>query len=298
MSFRETAIGFACEGEKLIGVVAEPELPARVGVVIAVGGPQYRAGSHRQFTLLARHLAASGYAVLRFDYRGMGDSTGEPVDFESATPDIAAAVDALMTHVPALRRVVLWGLCDAASAALLYLRETRDSRIAGLCLLNPWVRSETTYARTEVKHYYARRLLDKAFWLKLLKGGVQVGRALREATDKLRVGFGSQGSHVASTVLPFQRRMADAVGHFGGPVLLILSENDLTAREFREYAAGESNWRRDTESGRIRRIDVAGADHTFSTAAWRDQVASLCAEWLGEVELRVCMPDTQARSAA
>ena len=39
-------------------------------MVIVVGGPQYRAGSHRQFTLLARHIAAAGYPVLRFDARG------------------------------------------------------------------------------------------------------------------------------------------------------------------------------------------------------------------------------------
>ena len=51
------------------------------GVLIVTGGPQYRAGSHRQFVLLARFLAARGMAVLRFDYRGMGDSEGAPRDY-------------------------------------------------------------------------------------------------------------------------------------------------------------------------------------------------------------------------
>ena len=47
-----------------------------------VGGPQYRVGSHRQFTLMARAFAAAGYPVLRFDYRGIGDSEGESRGFE------------------------------------------------------------------------------------------------------------------------------------------------------------------------------------------------------------------------
>ena len=69
---KESVLSFVCEGEPLVGILAEPDgTPAEVGVVIIVGGPQYRAGSHRQFTLLARHLAARGFAVLRFDYRSM-----------------------------------------------------------------------------------------------------------------------------------------------------------------------------------------------------------------------------------
>jgi len=96
MSLREEAITFACAGDSLVGVLATPEpaSQADVAVLIVVGGPQVRAGSHRQFTLLARHLAAAGYAALRFDVRGMGDSTGDLKSFEHITPDIGAAIDA------------------------------------------------------------------------------------------------------------------------------------------------------------------------------------------------------------
>lgn len=59
---KESTLSFDCQGERLVGILAEPVTgePAEVGVVIVVGGPQYRAGSHRQFTLLARHFAAHG----------------------------------------------------------------------------------------------------------------------------------------------------------------------------------------------------------------------------------------------
>ena len=55
--------------------------PGRLGVIILIGGPQYRAGAHRQFVHLARSLADEGIACLRFDFRGMGDSSGEARTF-------------------------------------------------------------------------------------------------------------------------------------------------------------------------------------------------------------------------
>ena len=57
MNVRESVLQFDCAGESLIGIVSQPAaVPLAVGIVIVVGGPQYRAGSHRQFTLLARDL--------------------------------------------------------------------------------------------------------------------------------------------------------------------------------------------------------------------------------------------------
>src|SRR5690349_24048098 len=53
------------------------------GVLLVVGGPQYRVGSHRQFALLCRRLAGRGVPALRFDYRGMGDADGAARTFES-----------------------------------------------------------------------------------------------------------------------------------------------------------------------------------------------------------------------
>jgi uncharacterized protein len=105
----ERGLRFDCEGRSLVGVLSLPTAPAGdLGVVIAVGGPQYRAGSHRQFVLLARRLAAAGFAALRFDMRGMGDSEGEFPGFEGLGPDLTAAGHALMAQAPGVRRLVYW----------------------------------------------------------------------------------------------------------------------------------------------------------------------------------------------
>jgi exosortase A-associated hydrolase 1 len=275
MNFSEEALRFACEHETLFGILARPEQLSDLGIVIVVGGPQTRVGSHRQFVLLSRALAAAGYPVLRFDVRGMGDSTGPQRSFEAITPDIGAAIDTLQKQYPAVRRIVLWGLCDAASATLLYCDEIHDKRIAGLCLLNPWVRSEATLAKTQVKHYYGQRLLQKEFWTKLLSGRLNIVRSVAELVRKL-------GQATAKTELQpgFQERMAHGWKDFTGPILLILSGDDYTAKEFLEYTGSADNWRGLLEQAGVTRIDIAAADHTFSSAEWRDTVAASCLKWL------------------
>ena len=141
----EKPIIIDCEGDRLLAIITQPPTPHETGVVIIVGGPQYRAGSHRQFTLLARHLAEHGIASIRFDYRGMGDSEGEMRNFENIDADIRAAIDALIAHTSGVQRVALWGLCDAASASLYYAHGdprvhsyywTKHGRSAVMCPLN------------------------------------------------------------------------------------------------------------------------------------------------------------------
>jgi exosortase A-associated hydrolase 1 len=263
MNYTERALCFPCAGDTLVGILAEPQTPASTGVVMIVGGPQYRAGSHRQFVRVSRALAKAGYAVLRMDYRGMGDSNGEKRDFLAVDDDIKAGIDLMFEHVASVQRVALWGLCDAASAALLYLHGTRDRRVQGLCLLNPWVRSDASLARTQVKHYYRDRLRQREFWMKLASGRVAWG-ALVGLARNVRAAFGTEPNSGAAIQDSYQDRMAAAWMAFDQPMLLLLSGDDYTAKEFQELTSSSPAWTKAMEkSGLIRHIE-SEADHTLS----------------------------------
>jgi len=281
MNYTEQPLFIPCAGEQILGILALPETPADIGIVLAVGGPQYRVGSHRQFVLLSRKLAEAGYTVLRFDYRGMGDSSGEQRAFDDVSVDIAAAADALQAACPPAQRIVLWGLCDAASAALIYWQATRDSRIAGLCLINPWVRSEATLARTQVKHYYGQRLFAGEFWWKLVRGEVGVGKALGGLFRSLRLS--AQIPVAAGRDLSFQARMLLALQACSAPMFVMLSGQDFVAREFIEYASIDPAWAGVLARPNIARQEFPDADHTFSTAQWRSQVEQATINWLDQV---------------
>jgi len=281
MNVVEQALVFVCGDAHLVGVVSKPEAQRDTAVIVIVGGPQYRAGSHRQFTLQARRLAAEGWPVLRFDYRGMGDSTGAQRDFEAVSDDIQAAIDASFAALPGLRRVVLWGLCDGASAALLHLRDRSDPRVAGLCLLNPWVRSPASLARTHVKHYYLNRLREREFWAKLVRGGVAL-KALQGLMHNLRrMGLGRAVADAAAGT-DFRLTMARAWSAYDGAILLILSGNDYTAREFLDVARTDPDWRDVLARISTQRCDFAAADHTFSVSAQRSAMEAAVATWLAQ----------------
>ncbi len=283
MQYQEQALAFPCAGEWLVGVVSlplPPSLPAPRGVLVVVGGPQYRAGSHRQFALLARDLAAQGIPAMRFDVRGMGDSGGTPRGFEDQDADLRAAIDAFMAAVPGMREVVLWGLCDGASAAAMYAGS--DPRVGGLVLLNPWVRTEESLAKATLKHYYRERLLAPELWKKIAGGRFDVRAAVASLFGQLRkaVHPPAAAPDGATCGASLPERMHGGLARFPGPVLLVLSGADLTAREFADLSAASPQWRQLLGAPRFTRRELAPADHTFSRRAWRDQVAAWTAEWV------------------
>jgi len=279
MNYEERPISFSCREDTLVGILSMPEQPLSRAVLIVVGGPQYRAGSHRQFVLLARAFAAHGYPVMRFDYRGMGDSEGEPRNFERIAEDIRDAIDSLIESAPGVQEIVLWGLCDGASAATLYA--AGDARVAGLVLVNPWWRSEEGKAKALLAHYYQSRLRDAQFWKKIASGGFDFGGAARSFWTTLRNACRAP-EEAAGKAPTLPERMYRALSRFKGGTLLILSENDLTAQECAHIISASPAWLALIEQGRIERQFLAGANHTFSRRRWRDQVATWTLDWLGK----------------
>ena len=166
---KETTVHFQSpDGHRLFGILhmTAAEKQCERAVLMVVGGPQTRVGSHRLYVQLARFLCAQGYAVLRFDYEGIGDSEGPWRGYKWAAPAVRAAQDFLVASLPHLDDLTIWALCDGAAITTLFAgSETEPSTRLLLC--NPYLHSERLNARAMLKHYYIARLTERDFWSKV-----------------------------------------------------------------------------------------------------------------------------------
>jgi len=75
-------------------------------------------------------------------------------------------------------------------------------------------------------------------------------------------------------------RLHRALNAFQGRIFVILSGDDYTAREFAALQSQHIEWSRLMNDSRVRQTVLPQANHTFSRAIWRDEVASMCEEWI------------------
>jgi exosortase A-associated hydrolase 1 len=246
---------FACEGVRLAASL--DMAAATTGLLIVSGGNELRSGPWGSQAQLADRIAAAGFPVLRFDRRGVGDSEGENGTFTAGAPDIAAAIHAFRAHVPTLRKIVAFGNCDAASALMLAQGQGCDA----LVLANPWTFEPEPVAEpapqapepepeatpmppAAMRSYYLRRLANPAALKRLFSGKVKVGKMASSLVDAVKP---------APPPSSLALNMADGLKAFGGPVTILLAENDRTAQAFKAV------W--DKADPRLRTCPKAG--HSF-----------------------------------
>ena len=205
-----------CESEKMLATCDGPP-NAAIGWLFVVGGTQTRVGPHRLYERLATRLANAGQAVLRFDRRGTGDSTGDDPEYLGSGMDIAAARRTLKRKFPDLNQVFGFGLCDGASALALHGRE---AALDGAVLANPWVvepQGDLPPAAA-IRGHYHRRLLDPGAWRRLLAGSVDLGKLARGIAH-------SRGHEDSQIVQRFAAGLPEAPQ-------IVLAEGDGTAQAF------------------------------------------------------------------
>ena len=224
---------------------------------------------------------------MRFDLRGMGDSTGDYLGYLHSGPDIRAAIDELLRRCPELQQIVLVGECESASGILFHAWQ--DPRVAGAVLVNPWVRTPEGQAQVIVKSYYLDRVRQRDFWRKLASGRFRPDQSLRSLIEVLRAYVKGKREFARSRLaqsdddlaaLPLPARVAAGLARFRGQSLLLMSGHDYIAREFDEVTAASSAWKGLLENPRLCRFDVDGADHTFSKRQWKEAAADRIVQWM------------------
>lgn len=91
----ETAFYFTSSGHRLAAVLHSPRTDGRLPcIVMCHGYTGSKVEAHRLFVQAARQFARDGFAVLRFDFRGSGDSEGgfEEMTFSGELEDFRCAL--------------------------------------------------------------------------------------------------------------------------------------------------------------------------------------------------------------
>jgi len=134
--YREEEVSFfnAVAGVTLAGTLTLPKGagPFPAALLIAGSGPNDRdeaLASHRPFLVLADHLTRKGIAVLRYDKRGIGKSTGSAD--KATTVDLASDAQAALAYLKTRKeidsaKIALIGHSEGAMIAPLLASQTKD----------------------------------------------------------------------------------------------------------------------------------------------------------------------------
>lgn len=188
----EQTLEFMSEGRTLSGVLNLPEAEGRpkIGVIFANAGARGRLGNTFQYPYYADALAAHGWASLRFDPHGVGDSEGRIEAHETLAflrtlqdgrfvDDLVAAIQLFKERVNP-ERIILWGVCGGAITSL--IAAGRSDLVDGAVLLAlPVFRDKVGdspqtdaipagYAWDYLVTAYSKKMLDPKNWLRLLRG--------------------------------------------------------------------------------------------------------------------------------
>ena len=276
---REEVVRFG-PGDGLVGVLAlpEPHPASRVTspLVLLNAGMLHRVGPSRLYVQLARRLAGSGRACLRFDHSGIGDSPARQGRgrFEVyALEEVRAAIDLLQGRL-GVQGVLVGGICSAGTTAFRLALD--DPRVRGVLCINGGILRDDlltqdlrySLAQTHVR-LYRRRLLSLRSWLRLLSGRSDLKRIVETLRRRFRSpaergAASSRAERCAQTL----RAELEVLEERDASLLLLLSEGsselDLQTLVFGPRAgAGDLPPCAEVEL-------LAGTDHVF-TPRWSQE---------------------------
>jgi alpha/beta superfamily hydrolase len=269
-AYEEFPVWIPAGGERLCGVVCAPAGEvADLGVVLFTGGNYTRAHRNRMWVRAARELAEHGIASLRFDYHGVGDSTGE-VAIELEVPleaDAAGATD-LLRSAAGVSRLAFVATCFGGRTAMAVAAQREDVvsvTAFPLPILIP--------AEAPTKAPVRRRVRQ---WIKKSEIGAKLLRSPSVKRARTNVAQRREGS--ALVVSPrFRRDTGLTAKH--ADVRFVMGETTKELPEARRLLEELERHLSPDELSRVQIEVVPGTDiHRFQTFADQDVVISRTVE--------------------
>ncbi|GAA0409892.1 alpha/beta hydrolase family protein [Paenibacillus motobuensis] len=228
-------------------------------VIICHGFVGSRIGVDRLFVKTARELGQAGSMVVRFDYIGCGESSGD-YGRESVDSMIAQTRDVLDYSLGLgdidPERVTLIGHSLGGMIAL--LTAARDRRVKNLVM---W--SAVGYPFNDIVKITSRKLYDEAI--------------TRGKVDYLGYGLTPQFFESLAAYQPFQEAKK-----FTGDVLVIHGTSDDAIPVDYAFLYQKVFWMR--SEGRCDKEIIFQADHTYSSGGHQQQLIHKTRDWLGGLE--------------
>jgi pimeloyl-ACP methyl ester carboxylesterase len=228
-------------------------------VVICHGFVGNRIGVDRLFVKTARELAAEGNIVVRFDYIGCGESSGDygREDVDSLIAQTRAVLDyGLSIGDIDPTKVTLLG--HSLGGAIAILTAVRDRRVKNLVL---W--SSVGYPFSDIVKITGRKVYDAS---------VKHGSA-----DYLGYGFSPAFFESLGTYQPFQEAIK-----FSGDVLIVHGTSDDDIPVDYAFLYQKVFWTR--PEGRCDKEIIFQGNHTYSSGEHQDQLLQKTKNWLGGLE--------------
>lgn len=198
----EQMVTISGAGGSIHAILRLPEAQTGRAVVICDPFAEEKKCAHRPLTDLARALCAAGFAVLRFDLRGCGDSDG---DFSHATlSGWASDVRAALAFVRERLSPQWLGLGGLRTGAVLAERVAlEDGGVSALLLWEPVMDGKRYIAQnlrrsmikamlTEGEGFEAQSVAERHGAEVVDFDGYEVCRAMRQELEEVRMGEGAE----------------------------------------------------------------------------------------------------------
>lgn len=244
--------------------------PEHGGVIFVHAADGNRLGPHRMFVELSEQLNMSGFATMRFDLSGCGDSDGVICrkSISQDVKDVIAAIDFFSSKTKNAK-LYLIGISRGARVCLSLLMNNHI-HVTGAILLSPPVATNITMAKSlffRIREYYMK-LKDPQTLKKLLKGEINFRQILKTFTVAIGVKNRYKNDNTGKIVSKC-------------PLLFIFGQNDPIAAESKTHYKRICNQHGITSKF----ITISQANHSFFHYKWKEQIFEIVQSWLAKTNI-------------